>query len=431
MKKVVLFVFIVVVFVSCGEDGKTGLTALTSFSEEEAGENCADGGMKVETGLDENRDGVLDEDEIQDTKYICNGEAGTNGAGTDGSDGTDGEDGADGADGVNGNDGASCWDLNENGECDLTEEDINGDDACTVADCQGTDGTDGEKGDPGDAGADGSNGVCAGNHAPVINEIKVNEETSTQTPVFIEINTEAEIVVDAEDVDGDPLSYSISGGFVDIVYKGNGVFSLYGDAEGKLYFSVIVSDGCQVVVKNFAVTITYPLIYSGENQNISYINFESPGIISLFDAEGTWDDMNLDLHAYSGVMNEFRFGNLLQNNGNYVEFAIGNNSSEAKRFLYGEEIDESFSYAGRSNYVEFSKYGTDESSVWCDVGEFKNETGYAGIKFTDGSDVYYGWIQISVTDYSNSNLTGTLIDWAYNPVANKPLKAGYKGLGQN
>lgn len=34
-------------------------------------------------------------------------------------------------------DGFSCWDLNQNGMCDLMSEDVNGDGNCTTADCAG------------------------------------------------------------------------------------------------------------------------------------------------------------------------------------------------------------------------------------------------------------------------------------------------------
>ncbi|NOZ24932.1 MAG: Ig-like domain-containing protein, partial [Nitrospirae bacterium] len=74
-----------------GTDGADGLVSLISISDEPAGENCTAGGVKIETGLDENLNGVLDPEEVQDTRYVC--------------DGTDGTDGADGADGENGTDG--------------------------------------------------------------------------------------------------------------------------------------------------------------------------------------------------------------------------------------------------------------------------------------------------------------------------------------
>ena len=66
-----------------GETGE-GLNSLIKTSDEEAGDNCENGGIKIETGLDTNDNGELDEDEVDDslTKYLCNGNDGEgNGSG--------------------------------------------------------------------------------------------------------------------------------------------------------------------------------------------------------------------------------------------------------------------------------------------------------------------------------------------------------------
>ena len=57
-------------------------------------------------------------------------------------------------------------------------------------------------------------------------------------------------------------------------------------------------------------------------------------------------------------------------------------------------------------------------------GEFLNTTGYAGMRLTDGANIYYGWIQVSVTDYNSSAITGTLIDWAYENTPGQAIQAG-------
>jgi OmcA/MtrC family decaheme c-type cytochrome len=63
--------------VACtGSQGDSGTTALTSTSPEPAGANCANGGTKVEVGLDTNGNGTLDPSEVTSTSYVCNG--GTN-----------------------------------------------------------------------------------------------------------------------------------------------------------------------------------------------------------------------------------------------------------------------------------------------------------------------------------------------------------------
>ncbi|MHA1679630.1 MAG: LamG-like jellyroll fold domain-containing protein [Promethearchaeota archaeon] len=78
-----------------------------------------------------------------------NGINGTDGInGGDGADGDDGDDGIDGTDGVDGDDGLNCWDINENGLCDLQVEDVNSDGVCNQTDCIG---------DTGEGGLDGRN----------------------------------------------------------------------------------------------------------------------------------------------------------------------------------------------------------------------------------------------------------------------------------
>ena len=58
-----------------GENGRDGASSLVSIVDEPKGGNCTSGGKKVAVGLDSNRNGTLDEDEIDENGiyYICNG----------------------------------------------------------------------------------------------------------------------------------------------------------------------------------------------------------------------------------------------------------------------------------------------------------------------------------------------------------------------
>ncbi|MDP6326209.1 MAG: hypothetical protein QGI36_03870, partial [Candidatus Thalassarchaeaceae archaeon] len=62
-----------------GMDGIDGMPALAVTTLESAGSNCADGGLKIEVGVDDNGNGALDSNEIDYTEYVCNGADGQNG----------------------------------------------------------------------------------------------------------------------------------------------------------------------------------------------------------------------------------------------------------------------------------------------------------------------------------------------------------------
>lgn len=61
-------------------NGNNGTNSLLNISQESVGVNCLTGGYKVTTGIDQNSDNILDMNEIQKTEYICNGANGANGS---------------------------------------------------------------------------------------------------------------------------------------------------------------------------------------------------------------------------------------------------------------------------------------------------------------------------------------------------------------
>jgi len=67
-----------------GQDGEVAIKTLINTSDEAAGNNCANGGVKIEVGEDANADGILDTDEVDDslTRYVCNGSDGEDGGGS-------------------------------------------------------------------------------------------------------------------------------------------------------------------------------------------------------------------------------------------------------------------------------------------------------------------------------------------------------------
>ena len=54
-----------------GPAGQDGFNSLIRTSVEPAGDNCTQGGLKVETGLDLNRNSILDNSEVLSVDYVC------------------------------------------------------------------------------------------------------------------------------------------------------------------------------------------------------------------------------------------------------------------------------------------------------------------------------------------------------------------------
>ena len=75
MNKTILSLLGLLLFLaSCtANNGQDGLNSLLLTSIEPAGANCPTGGLRVDSGLDSNSNGVLDTDEIATTNYICAG----------------------------------------------------------------------------------------------------------------------------------------------------------------------------------------------------------------------------------------------------------------------------------------------------------------------------------------------------------------------
>ncbi len=69
-------------YVCSGSSGSDGNNSLVVVTTEAAGSNCTNGGLRVESGIDSDGDGTLGTSEITATEYVCNGNDGTNGFNT-------------------------------------------------------------------------------------------------------------------------------------------------------------------------------------------------------------------------------------------------------------------------------------------------------------------------------------------------------------
>jgi hypothetical protein len=76
IKNLLTYALIAIVFFACTKEGTTGLSSLLNLIPEAPGANCASGGTKVVSGLDLNRNNILEDNEIQNIKYVCNGSSG-------------------------------------------------------------------------------------------------------------------------------------------------------------------------------------------------------------------------------------------------------------------------------------------------------------------------------------------------------------------
>ncbi|MEJ7643731.1 MAG: hypothetical protein WKF87_04000 [Chryseolinea sp.] len=77
--KVIMNKFIfssLLLLLACSSEGPEGLRSLIDLTDEPAGINCLTGGQKITSGVDENRNDLLDQNEIEQTRYICNGKEG-------------------------------------------------------------------------------------------------------------------------------------------------------------------------------------------------------------------------------------------------------------------------------------------------------------------------------------------------------------------
>lgn len=67
-------------FVCSGDEGGGAPASLVTVREEPPGEHCANGGQRVESGRDADGDGLLDDEEVESAAYACAGAPGAAGA---------------------------------------------------------------------------------------------------------------------------------------------------------------------------------------------------------------------------------------------------------------------------------------------------------------------------------------------------------------
>ena len=169
-------------YVCKGSDGENGKNALAKISDEPKGENCTNStGIKIETGIDTNGNGELDAEEVADTQYVCSGKNGAQGA-----QGDKGEKGEPGINGQDGEDGA-----------------------------QGDKGDTGPKGDQGEQGATGATGEAGRNGATslvsVVDEPKGENCVSGGKKIEVGLDANGNGKLDEEEIDPESVYYVCNG----------------------------------------------------------------------------------------------------------------------------------------------------------------------------------------------------------------------------
>ncbi|MBO4710706.1 collagen-like protein [bacterium] len=165
-----------------GPAGKDGDNALVNITDEPQGANCPKStGVKIEIGIDKDGDGELTGDEISNTKYICNGKNGSQGA--QGPKGDQGEPGVDGSDGKDGEQG-------EKGD-------------------QGPKGDQGEQGETGATGESGKNGMTS--LVSVVDEPQGENCASGGRKIEIGLDENGNGALDEDEVDPENIYYVCNG----------------------------------------------------------------------------------------------------------------------------------------------------------------------------------------------------------------------------
>lgn len=161
---------------------------------------------------------------------------------------------------------------------------------------------------------------------------------------------------------------------------------------------------------------------------------ENPDVTKTQTAEGYQFfniDMNGDLQidfilavfkgdtTYNGLSGNGTAVSVQPSSGNAVAEGSSSPVSQAAALNNGDNIHNGLTWQSNLSVLRFNGtvMGFPASS-----GQFQNsEIKYIGVKFTVGSNTFYGWVRISVTSNGDSF---TVMDWAYEDVPGNDIEAG-------
>lgn len=67
------------ILLGCDKQEENGKNSIITLVPEPMGSNCSSGGYKILTGLDANGNNILEDNEVQNEEFLCNGVSGNNG----------------------------------------------------------------------------------------------------------------------------------------------------------------------------------------------------------------------------------------------------------------------------------------------------------------------------------------------------------------
>jgi len=76
-KKALPAILLVILSIACKKQGQDGLNSLIAMQSFLSNSSCPSGGLDIKSGLDINRNKILDSLEITETKFFCNGQSST------------------------------------------------------------------------------------------------------------------------------------------------------------------------------------------------------------------------------------------------------------------------------------------------------------------------------------------------------------------
>ena len=73
-KKSTVCLLVLLITIGCTKQGQDGLNSLIDIQNFSSNSSCPSGGLAIKSGLDKNRNNILDSNEVTNTKYLCNGQ---------------------------------------------------------------------------------------------------------------------------------------------------------------------------------------------------------------------------------------------------------------------------------------------------------------------------------------------------------------------